>query len=157
MTAKDRATLKAENSADFPDNTAGAISAADLRGQLDDIIDSATFPEDGGASAPALATQIVTVADATRTLSSADHNKILDCIHTAGCEVTVLGGLTSGIAGVPFTCGISKGASAGNVTVIAGTVVNAPNAFLTINAQFGLMTLTEWPDGTFRLYGGNAT
>jgi hypothetical protein len=47
MTAKDRATLKAENIAEFPDNTAGQISAADLRGQLDDIIDSATFPQDG--------------------------------------------------------------------------------------------------------------
>jgi hypothetical protein len=157
MAVKTRGDLKAENVVEFPDNAAGAISAADLRGQLDDIIDSATFPEDGAASASALATQIVTVTDATRTLSSADHNKILDFTHTAGCAVTVLGGLTSGIAGVPFTCGLSKGASAGNVTVIAGTVVNAPGGFLTMNTQFGMMTLTEWPDATFRLYGGNAT
>ena len=49
MTAKDRDTLKAENAADFPDNIAHQISPAALRGQLDDIIDSATFPEDGGA------------------------------------------------------------------------------------------------------------
>jgi chitodextrinase len=48
MTAKLRAELKSENATDFPDNTAGLISAGDLRGQLDDIIDSATFPEDGG-------------------------------------------------------------------------------------------------------------
>ena len=113
--------------------------------------------QDGIVTAPNITTQIVIVTDASRTLTSADHNKILDCIHTAGCAVTVLGGLTSGISGVPFTCGISKGASAGNVTVIAGTVVNAPSGFLTMNTQFGMMTLTGWPDGTFRLYGGNAT
>jgi hypothetical protein len=156
MSVKTRDVLKAENAADFPDNTAGLISAADLRGQLDDIIDSATFPEDGAASAPALATQIVTVAEATRTLSSADHNKILDCTNVAGCAVTVLAGLVSGIAGVPFTCGLSKGASAGNVTVIAGAIVNAPSGFLVMNTQYGMMTLTQFPDGSFRLYGGNA-
>lgn len=49
MAAKTRDQLKSENASDFPDNTAGLISASDLRGQLDDIIDSATFPEDGGA------------------------------------------------------------------------------------------------------------
>lgn len=48
MTAKLRADLKAENATDLPDNITGLISASDLRGQLDDIIDSATFPEDGG-------------------------------------------------------------------------------------------------------------
>jgi hypothetical protein len=47
MTVKSRATLKAENASDFPDNASGLISAADLRGQLDDIIDSASFPQDG--------------------------------------------------------------------------------------------------------------
>jgi hypothetical protein len=103
-----------------------------------------------------VATQVVTVSDATRMLSSADHNKILDCIHITGCAVTVPGGLTSGIAGAPFTCGLSKGEGAGNVTVIAETIVKAPSDFLTMNTQFGMMTLTEWPDGTFRLYGGNA-
>jgi hypothetical protein len=49
MTAKLRYELKSENATDFPDNISGLISAGDLRGQLDDIIDSATFPEDGGA------------------------------------------------------------------------------------------------------------
>lgn len=48
MAVKNRATLKSENPVEFPDNTTGLISPADLRGQLDDIIDSATFPEDGG-------------------------------------------------------------------------------------------------------------
>jgi hypothetical protein len=48
MTAKTRAELKAENTADLPDNTTRLISPADIRGQLDDIIDSAVFPEDGG-------------------------------------------------------------------------------------------------------------
>jgi hypothetical protein len=46
MAVKTRAELKAENAADFPDNTTRQISAADLRGQLDDIVDSAVFPED---------------------------------------------------------------------------------------------------------------
>ena len=46
MTAKTRAQLKAENAADFPDNVSRLISPADLRGQMDDIVDSALFPED---------------------------------------------------------------------------------------------------------------
>jgi hypothetical protein len=48
MTAKIRATLKAENITKLPDNVTAEISPADLRGQLDDVIDSAIFPEDGG-------------------------------------------------------------------------------------------------------------
>ena len=47
MAVKTRAELKAENTADFPDNVARLISPADLRGQMDDIVDSALFPEDG--------------------------------------------------------------------------------------------------------------
>jgi hypothetical protein len=47
MAVKTRAELHAENAADFPDNTTRQISAADLRGQMDDLVDSAVFPEDG--------------------------------------------------------------------------------------------------------------
>ena len=46
MTAKTRSQLKSENAADFPDNTARLISPSDLRGQMDDVVDSALFPED---------------------------------------------------------------------------------------------------------------
>ena len=44
MTAKNRDDLHADNITNLPDNTAGMILPADLRGQLDDIIDSAAFP-----------------------------------------------------------------------------------------------------------------
>ena len=46
MTVKTRAEIKAENASDFPDNSTRLISPADLRGQMNDIIDSALFPED---------------------------------------------------------------------------------------------------------------
>lgn len=65
MTAKTRAVLKSENVAEFPDNTAGEITAADLRGQLDDIIDSATFPEDGSGGGDDLNTTPVAPAGST--------------------------------------------------------------------------------------------
>ena len=110
----------------------------------------------GGSSSIAaeLATQVVTHSTATKTLSSADHNKIIDC--TVACSVTVPVGLVSGITGVPFTCGLSK-AGTGNVTVAAGgATVNAPGNLKAMATQYGLMTLTEFPGGTFRLYGGNA-
>jgi hypothetical protein len=42
-----RTDLKADNVITLPDNTAGSITPADLREQLDDLIDSAVFPEDG--------------------------------------------------------------------------------------------------------------
>lgn len=103
-----------------------------------------------GSVAASLATQVVSFGSATKTLSSADHNTIIDC--TAACTVTVPSGLTSGLSGVPFTCGLSK-AGTGNVTV-AGTV-NAPGNLKVLSTQYGLMTLTEFPGGTFRLYGGN--
>jgi hypothetical protein len=48
MAVKTRAVLKAENAADFPDNGAHLISPAKLRGQMDDVVDSAVFPEDAG-------------------------------------------------------------------------------------------------------------
>jgi hypothetical protein len=46
MAIRTRDELKAENAADLPDNSARLISAADLRGQLDDIIDSTFLAED---------------------------------------------------------------------------------------------------------------
>jgi hypothetical protein len=46
MAVKTRAELKAENSTDFPDNNSRLISAAHLRGQMDDVADSAFLAED---------------------------------------------------------------------------------------------------------------
>lgn len=54
MAVKTRAELKAENAADFPDNAARLISPADLRGQMDDIVDSALFPGDDITGPPNL-------------------------------------------------------------------------------------------------------
>jgi hypothetical protein len=51
MAVKTRAQLKSENASDFPDNTTKLISPADLRGQMDDVVDSALFPEDGVVAA----------------------------------------------------------------------------------------------------------
>jgi len=108
-----------------------------------------------GGIASDLATQVVTEPGATKTLSSADHNKIIAC--TAACSVTVPSTLTSGITNVPFTCGLSKDGT-GNVTVVAGSgaTVNAPDAKKVLSTQYGLMTLTQWASASFRLYGGNA-
>lgn len=101
------------------------------------------------------ATQVVTEPGAAKTLSSADHNKIIAC--TVACSVTVPSTLTSGVNGVPFTCGLSKDGT-GNVTVVAGSgaTVNAPDAKKVLSTQYGLMTLTQWAASSFRLYGGNA-
>ena len=112
-----------------------------------------------GPQGPAgAAFQVVAVTAATRTLSSADHNKILDCTNASGCLVTVPLGLTSGISGVPFSCGLSKGAGGGDVTVVEGIgcTVEAPSGFTVLDEEFGRMTLAEWPDGSFRLYDGTA-
>jgi hypothetical protein len=148
MAVKTRAQLKSENASDFPDNTARMISPADLRGQMDDIVDSALFPGD-------VSGVVVAVTGTTRSLSSADHNKILDFTNASGCAVTVPSTLTSGISGTPFTCGLAKSA-AGNVTVAAGSgaTVNAPGNLMGLGTLYGLMTLTEWSGGIFRLYGG---
>lgn len=49
MTAKSRTTFKSDQAVAFADNTTGNISALDLRTQVDDLADSASFPEDFGA------------------------------------------------------------------------------------------------------------
>lgn len=46
MTQKTRTAFKADKNTAFADNSAGDISAADLRGEMDHIADSALFPED---------------------------------------------------------------------------------------------------------------
>jgi hypothetical protein len=114
----------------------------------------ATGPQ--GPAGSGIATTIVTVTGATRTLSSADHNKILDFTNATGCSVTVPLGLVSGISGTPFLCQLSKGTSAGNITVVAGAgaIVNAEGGLFVLTTSYGVMTLKEWPDGSFRLYGG---
>jgi hypothetical protein len=65
-------------------------------------------------------------------------------------------GLVSGIAGTPFLCQMSKGTGAGNITVLpgAGATVNAEGGKLILSVAYGVMTLKEWPDGSFRLYDG---
>jgi hypothetical protein len=46
MSVKTRTELKSENATDFPDNSARLISPADLRGQMDDVVDSMLMAED---------------------------------------------------------------------------------------------------------------
>lgn len=46
MAAKDRATLNSDADTNLPDNTAGEISPADVRGAVKDLADSAILPED---------------------------------------------------------------------------------------------------------------
>jgi len=110
-----------------------------------------------GGGGGSVSVQVVTITEATYTLSSVDHNTILDCINISGCVVTVPLGLTSD-TGAPFTCEIGKGEGGGNVHVKAGAgcIVEAPNDFVVMNVEFGLMRLVEWPDGSFRLYDGTA-
>ena len=54
MSVKTRSQLKAENATDFPNNTTRLITPAALRGQMDDIVDSALFPEDDIEGSPGL-------------------------------------------------------------------------------------------------------
>jgi hypothetical protein len=114
-------------------------------------------PEYLAAVAFYMATQVELVPENTYTLTSNDHNKIKDFTNASGCIITVPSTLDSNVLGVPFTCGIGKG-STGNVTIAAGAgaIVNAPGGFKTMNVQYGFMTITEWPDGSFRVYGGTA-
>lgn len=49
MTAKTRANFKTDRDVTFADNTAGDISALDLRSETDHLADSALFPEDQSA------------------------------------------------------------------------------------------------------------
>ena len=46
MALKTRSELKAENASDFPDNSTRKISPEKLRGQMDDVVDSARLKED---------------------------------------------------------------------------------------------------------------
>ncbi len=46
MTAKTRANFKTDKDTAFADNTSGGISAGDLRGEMDHLVDSAILPED---------------------------------------------------------------------------------------------------------------
>jgi hypothetical protein len=65
MAVKTRAQIKSENASDFPDNAAHLISPAGLRGQLDDIVDSALFPEDDVAMSPTTSPIVLLVARTT--------------------------------------------------------------------------------------------
>jgi hypothetical protein len=69
MAIKTRAEIKAETLIDLPDNTSGLISAGDVRGQLDDIVDSAIFPEDPVSSGTTVDTgqhyRIIMLSDGT--------------------------------------------------------------------------------------------
>jgi hypothetical protein len=106
-------------------------------------------PEYLAAVAFYMSTQVEIITETTYTLTPADHNKIKD--FSNACVVTVPDNLDSNVLGVPFTCGLSKGGT-GNVTV-TGANVHAPYGAMVMAVQYGLMTLTEWPDGSFRLYG----
>lgn len=46
MTIRTRAQLKSDAASSLPDNTAAEISPADVRGQFDNVADSAVMPED---------------------------------------------------------------------------------------------------------------
>jgi hypothetical protein len=52
MTQVSRTTYKSITASDFPNNTSGLISPADLRGQLDNIADSSPFMATGKIAAP---------------------------------------------------------------------------------------------------------
>lgn len=65
MTAKTRTNFQTDQATAFADNTAGDISAADLRGEMVHLSDSATFPEDLAAT-PAIGTpSSLTLTNAT--------------------------------------------------------------------------------------------
>lgn len=90
MTIKTRTELKSENSADFPDNSTRLISPADLRGQMDDVVDSALLRED--IIALDVSQSVVTAtADGTKTLAAWTRD-ILDGSGGGSGDATTLDG-----------------------------------------------------------------
>ena len=68
MTVKTRDELKSENATDFPDNSTRLISPADLRGQMDDVVDSMLMDQD--IAGLDLSEAVVTApGDGTKTLA----------------------------------------------------------------------------------------
>lgn len=115
--------------------------------------------EMGRASSGSAATVSI-VSGTTHTLSSADHNTLLDCTNENGCSVTVPEGLSSGVDGEPFHCWLCtgpEGGALGSVTVLGdGVTVNATDENVVLTGAYARMELFEWPDGSFRLFGGTA-
>lgn len=62
MAVQNRAALKSDKDTAFADNTAGDISAADLRGEFEDVIDSVYIPGDDNTGD----TQLMTAAEKTK-------------------------------------------------------------------------------------------
>ncbi|WP_171232151.1 hypothetical protein [Ruegeria sp. HKCCA4812] len=62
MAVQSRAALKADKNTAFADNTSGDISAADLRGEFDDVIDSVYIPGDDNTGD----TQLMTAAEKSK-------------------------------------------------------------------------------------------
>jgi hypothetical protein len=88
MTLKTRAELKAENAGDFPNNNTRLISPADLRGQMDDVADSALLRED----IPGLnvSEAVVTATDdGTKTLAEWTRDIVNGGIGTPGSGIVI--------------------------------------------------------------------
>jgi hypothetical protein len=62
MAVQNRAALKSDKNTAFADNTAGDISAADLRGEFEDVIDSVYIPGDDNTGD----TQLMTAAEKSK-------------------------------------------------------------------------------------------
>jgi hypothetical protein len=86
MAVQSRAALKADKNTAFADNTAGDISAADLRGEFEDVIDSVYIPGDDNSGD----TQLMTAAEKSK-LANAIENVVEDTTPQLGGNLDVNG------------------------------------------------------------------
>ena len=146
MSVKTRAELKSENASDFPDNVTRLISPADLRGQMDDVADSAILAED--LPGLGLTTVVTIVSDNSYTLTAADSGTLLYFTSDQPIIVTVPVELSA-----TFSCRIVQGGF-GQITLIpAGTVINSPTGYKSTAARYVLLLLTALQADVFLLSG----
>jgi hypothetical protein len=136
MTVKTRAQLKAENASDLPDNVERQISPADLRGQMDDIADSATLRED----VPALHN-----IGAPENFSTGIGPSALAALTAGGANVAVgneaLQSLTTGNQNVAVGVSALKAAVGVNNNVAIGTGAMTSHVSGDHNVAFGSLAL----------------
>jgi hypothetical protein len=136
MTVKTRAELKAENAADFPDNTTRLITPAKVRGQVDDIADSATLREDVPTLHVVGTPENANLAIGPRTLAA---------LTTGGVNLAIgadaLRSQTTGLQNVAVGVGALQSAVSVNNNVAVGTGTLTNHTSGDHNAAFGSLAL----------------
>lgn len=148
MTAKSRASFQADKNLTIVTNTTGAVTAAVLRAELDNLADSAAFPEDLGAFAPKASPAFTGTPTAP---TPAPGNNSTAIATTAFIAAT----LAALVNAAPATLD--------TLNELAAALGNDPNFATTISAQIALKAplaspaLTGNPTATTQAPGNNST